>query len=161
MSAPTQTSKHSESLSPLTRIKLALTQAAMLRGAKLDPETISLYSARLAREPFDDVIAALEKLGEMPREDFEPALPEMGALLAMVRSAGIARANREMAAKDLEHIAWQCMSFPGHTCGDYFPKERKRHLETVYCQAPSRRAGASKGEICGGNMRVIFRGEAA
>lgn len=101
-----QTSKLLDS--PLPKIKMALTQAAMFRGAKLDASTISLYSSRLAQEPFEDVIAALEKIAEMPRKDYEPALPEIGTVLGMVDVMRTSRENREKASRDNLLAQWRC-----------------------------------------------------
>lgn len=78
-----------------TKIRMALAQMATFRQATLDASTLKLYSARLARERFEDVIAALEKLQEMPRAEGETALPDIATILAMVTVMGIQRGNRE------------------------------------------------------------------
>jgi hypothetical protein len=127
-----------------------------MRGAKLDKETLSLYSARLAREPFDDVITALEQISEMPREQYETALPDMGTILELVKGCGIARQHRETAAKDQEYIGWKCRICKG-VVADFYPVARRAHLEVRYCQRQSQKPEAKQGEICGGNLDVVHR----
>jgi hypothetical protein len=136
----TKISKPFKSPSQRDMLEAVLTTAGTMRGAKLDKETLSLYSGRLLRESFDDVVVALEKIAEMPREQYETALPDMGTVLDMVRIAGQSRANRAEAAKD--------------------PREENAAAEVKYCRFGARREGAKLGEICGGDMTVIHRGPA-
>lgn len=158
MAESIQISQPSEKHSPRDRIKIQLTQTGMMRGAKLDADTIKLYSARLVQEPFDDVIDALNKISDLPREQYETALPDMGTVLEFVRMAGIARHNRTEAAKDQELIAWECRACKGRTCG-YYPKAMSKWQELLYCLRPAGllRANARPDEICGGNLEVKHR----
>lgn len=140
----------------MPQLKMALAQMATFRQAVLDASTLKLYSARLASERFDDVIAALEHLQEQPRQEGETALPEIGAILALVGVMAVRRVNREGAAKDLEFIAWKCSSCKIVTTG-FYPRLAKKASETRYCQRASQKAGARSGEICGGNLQVVHR----
>lgn len=149
----------SDVLQRMPQLKMALTRMATFRQAVLDASTLKLYSARLASERFDDVIAALEHLQEQPRQEGETALPEIGAILALVAVMAVRRVNREGAAKDLELIAWECSSCKTVTTG-FYPRIARKASEVRYCQRASRRPGSSPGEICGGNLQVVHRGAA-
>jgi hypothetical protein len=155
----TKISKPFKSPSQRDMLEAVLTTAVTMRGAKLDKETLSLYSGRLLRESFDDVVVALEKIAEMPREQYETALPDMGTVLDMVRIAGQSRANRAEAAKDVELIGWQCKTCR-RTMSGFHPREENAAAEVKYCRFGARREGAKLGEICGGDMTVIHRGPA-
>lgn len=144
------------SVTVLDRIKIALTQMAIFRRAEMDKPTLSLFSKRLEQERPEDVFAALHKLEELPRQEGEPALPELGTLLAMVRAEGINRQHRTNAANDLELIGWQCETCRRSVTG-FFPRAANKATEPRYCQAPPQRQGSRSGEICGGEMRVVHR----
>ena len=79
----TQLSKLSDSVLP--RIQMALAQMALLRGTKLDKMTLSLYSKRLAQENVEDVLAGIETIQDLPREEGDLAFPEVGAILSTAR----------------------------------------------------------------------------
>lgn len=136
------------------RIKTALSQMAIFRGAKIDVSTLKLYSARLEQEPVDDVIDAIEKLQDTPRGEGELALPEIGVLLAMTRAAGVARANRRSAhLKDLAR--WRCPSCNATRCGYIDTSD----FATRYCHGIPTRPH-KHGEMCGVAMVEIYRGVA-
>jgi hypothetical protein len=68
---------------------------AMFRSTMVDASTLELFSRRLAKERFEDVVAAIEKIGEMPREEGQAAFPELGLILSMTSVMALARHNRE------------------------------------------------------------------
>lgn len=102
------------------------------------------------------MMAALEKLAEMKREQYDPALPEMGELLAMVRACAVAREHREMSASSKRLVRWQCVDCRV-TCCDFpaanEPLQRR-------CQGIPRDGSTAKDShgrrICGGRMEVVF-----
>lgn len=138
------------------RIADAVGDCAVLRGGTATKDQLRLYPLVLAKEPLEDVLATLDKLGTMERAEYEPALPECPAIVAMVRTCTQARINRAESARDLELVGWRCRACHG-TVSDYFPKARNVREEVRYCQRPARqvRVGANSGEICGGNLDVI------
>lgn len=153
----TTISAYSSDASPtMPQLKMALAQMATFRQAVIDTSTLKLYSARLANERFEDVIAALEHIQEQPRAEGETALPEIGTILALVGVMAVRRVNREGAAKDLEFIAWRCSSCKIVTTG-FYPRLAKKALEVRHCQRASQKTGARPGEICGGNLQVVHR----
>jgi hypothetical protein len=79
----------------LSELTMALTQMAMMRATTVDALTLGLYSRRLARERHEDVIAAIEKIADMPRDEGQPAFPEIGLILNMTGMMATARHNRE------------------------------------------------------------------
>ena len=52
--------------SPSEKIKMALAQMAMFRGARLDAKMLSLYAQRLSKERLEDVLAALTRTHHRP-----------------------------------------------------------------------------------------------
>lgn len=66
----------------------------------MDSSAISVYAKRLAKENFEDLISALETIAELPRKEGELAMPEVGTILALLRSAGTARRNRIKAERE-------------------------------------------------------------
>lgn len=64
---------------------------------------LNLYSKRLEKERFDDVIAALETIQDLPRGEGELAFPEIGAILAMVNVCAVSRQNRARRA-EMPHV---------------------------------------------------------
>lgn len=83
----------------------------------MDKETLNYFSSRLAKEPFEDVIAAIEKIQDQPREPGETALPEIGALLALVKAMGVARINRINSAGKNTFVGFTCPSCKLSTSG--------------------------------------------
>jgi hypothetical protein len=59
---------------------------AIKRGGEMSEMSLKVFSAGLSKEPFEDVIAALERIGNSPRRDHEPACPDYGTILLSVRS---------------------------------------------------------------------------
>lgn len=106
MERQVQRSSHFEN--PSVRIKMALAEMAICRGAALEKEHLLLYSRRLDRENLEDVLTTLNKIQEMPRREGELALPELGAILELVRFEGNARTRRERARTPSMLVAWKC-----------------------------------------------------
>lgn len=136
----------------LSRIVLALTQMAIYRRASMDEKTLQLYASRLATERFDDVIAAIETIQEMPREAGETALPEIGAILAMVKVRGISRVNREATADRTVLARWQCPECGVYASGYIRPDD----ADTRYCRGIPKREHKF-GEHCSARMREVYR----
>jgi hypothetical protein len=90
-----------------------------MRAAKIDPDSLKLYTARLTREHTGDVINALQKLAEMPRENFETAMPGVAEILELVKVERIARENRSEAKKSERLVRWECPSC--HSVQSGFP----------------------------------------
>lgn len=138
------------------KIREALKAAAMLRGSKPDQPTLTLYSGRLAKEDERDVMAALEMLAETRREQYDPALPEIGELLAMIKVCALARENREKAALSQRLVRWQCVDCKVTCCA--FPSsgeslDRRCHGLPRDGSTATDKTGK---RICGGRMEVIF-----
>ena len=123
-----------------------------MRAAKIDQDSLRLYTARLIRENTGDVIAALQKLAEMPRENFETALPGIAEILALVTTERISRENRSTAKQTERLVRWQCPACKHTCCG--FPSrgsdldrrcDKNVWNEEQFCALP-----------CGTLMTVIF-----
>jgi hypothetical protein len=99
----------------------------------MDVDSLSLYANRLVREPFEDVEMALEKLSEMKRADFEPAIPEIGGLLSLVKVMTVARHNRM--AQNLPE--WQNQVCPkcGNIVGMSVPRGEQGRTWCVPCKS--------------------------
>lgn len=82
---------------------------------------LELYSAKLAQEPVEDVIAAIERMQELPRQAGEPSLPEIGVFLAMTRTAGCARENRIISRTGEAIVRVRCTNC-GREYSVYIPK---------------------------------------
>lgn len=67
-----------------------------------------MYGVRLAKEPLEDVLLALEKLAEMPRKEYEPAMLEIGAVIALVKTCTLARHNRIEQERKPFLVRYQC-----------------------------------------------------
>jgi hypothetical protein len=103
----------------------------------------------------DDVMRALEQLQEMPRREGESALPEIGAILALIGAAAVARRNREACAVDQEYIVWRCAACKGTVAG-FYPKGGEPTVAR-HCQRQLQGIGAQKGQLCGGNLEIAHR----
>ena len=73
-------------LSNESRIVVALAQLATMRGGEYSQMTLETFAAGLSKEPFEDVIATLQKIEESPRRERETACPDFGTLLVAIRS---------------------------------------------------------------------------
>lgn len=140
-------------------IARALANMGLFRQAAMEKRTIHLYAERLAELELEDVLSALKAIEDLPRDEGDTAFPSMGVILKMVEVEHIARYNREAAAKDVEYVAWKCHACGG-TSGNSYPTARKVYEETRYCQRPAQqvRPQAKGNEVCGGNLRVVYRG---
>jgi hypothetical protein len=130
---------------------------ATMRGAKQDPATLTTYSNRLAKEPIEDVLSALEKLAEMPRQEFEPALPDIGTVLQLVKTCNVARLNRLESVRSQRLVVWECPDC-GHTMNG-FPAanaDLDRRCNAPWRKVNGKRDSLRRGQICGGRMRVFL-----
>ena len=73
-------------LSNESRIVIALAQLATMRGGEYSQTTLETFAAGLSKEPFEDVIATIQKIAESPRHCKETACPDYGTLLVAIRS---------------------------------------------------------------------------
>lgn len=122
---------------PLLRIKMALTEMASFRMAKVDAAQLSLFARRLAKENLDDVLSALATLAELPREEGENSFPEIGVILSSVGMERVARHNREGKAQGPQDIIrWECDGAHKHHCmGFYYQSEPTPKGKTCRCGA--------------------------
>jgi hypothetical protein len=111
----------------------------------------------LAQLNEQDVLLALGKLSEMKRGDYEPGLPEIGAVLAMVDVERIARENRSTLKQTERLVRWQCVENPAHTLSGFPSADAPLNRR---CQGiPKTRRTDWKPEdgrpICGAQMKVV------
>lgn len=141
------------------KIAVALNDTAALRGGTITKDATRLYAVRLSREYLPDVLDALGSIGELKRGDYEPAVPELGAIMAMVSAARTARMNREQAKRDLQLVSWRCVTC-GHTMCGWVPTgaDLERICKStalplsMKTKSPFGRS-LPKGEVCGGIMK--------
>lgn len=126
------TSFSENSKNDAAKIEAALATLAMFRGTSPGARAISSYATRLAQEDFRDVINAIEKFQELPREKGDPAFPEIGLLLEMARVAGIARRNAVKYGQTSESgeprtilARWQCPDC-AVTCSGYITADDRQ-----------------------------------
>jgi hypothetical protein len=98
----------------------------------------------LAKERLDDVLAACQKLAELPREEGQPAFPAIETVLSMVGLMAVARRHRESPPKFL--VCLQCSVNGSHKSSGHF--SRVASLPT-HCDV------ISGGVKCGGFMAVM------
>jgi hypothetical protein len=125
------------SKNPLQKIKTALGMMAAFRGAKPDANQITLYSNRLVREIaagriLEDVIAAIEKIADLEREEGEPTFPPVSKIMCMVPVMAIARQNRRSLEQDLALVMWRC-EVCGYEAGGWLTQ-----LDSPFRTCPSR-----------------------
>lgn len=138
------------------KISAALTNCAVMRNGTVGKEAKLLYTNRLCKEPVQDVVVALEKLGEAERGEYEAAIPEIGALLSLVKTVTIARLNRLEAEKKKRLIRWQC---PECKVGSTAWVAPNGSLEMRCMGIPKDRKVSYHGDakpICGARMIVTF-----
>ena len=149
MAEETQSLKLLES--PLQRIKVALAQMAMMRSAgRLDASTLNLYSRRLTKERLEDVLAALETIQDLPREEGETSFPSIGEILTVVGVQRVARHNREQLAVKTELARWKCPECGIYQSGFIAPTD----YEPRVCRGIPREG---KGSVCGAVMVQVHR----
>ena len=83
---PTGLSKPQPPLSNESRIVLALAEMAIKRGGEMSQIAQEIVAQRLSTENFDDVIRILSEIGDTPRREHEPVIPDTGTILLAVRS---------------------------------------------------------------------------
>jgi hypothetical protein len=121
MGNDTHTQKSSPN--PLPQIKTALVTMAVFRGAKPDGDQIASYAVRLVREisgdrTLEDVIAAIEKIADMERQEGEPTFPPVATIMAMVPVMAMARRNRRALEQDYKLVMWKC-GVCGYECSGF------------------------------------------
>lgn len=138
------------------KISASLTDCSILRGGVLGREAKALYVSKLVKLPLDDVLMALEKLGELERREYEPAIPEVGGLIALVNTMTIARQNRAEAEKNRKLVHWWCPDCGYSMTGFPMPREGlERRCQSTYKRIKERRPGDASlpsGQICGALM---------
>lgn len=145
--------------SALVKIRIALTQLSIFRGANLDKEILSLFSKRLLQENYDDVISALAKLQEMPREQGEPALPDIGTILTSVRMQANIRKSRAVKGR-VELVTWNCPKCGVRSSGHLEPEASKqRSCRSFYGPRGVRPSTfLPRGKTCGAAMNwAVYR----
>ena len=118
----------------------------------MDEKTLNIYSSRLVKERYDDVISAIDCIQEMPREAGETALPEIGAILAMIKVRATSRINREANADCTALARWKCPECGVFASGYIRPDD----ADTRYCRNVPKREHKA-GEHCCTPMREVYR----
>jgi len=106
----------------------------------------------LSKENSTDVVAALQKIAEMPRAEYETAVPEIGTILAMVSIEKTSRENRTTQKTSERLVRWQCPSCKAVQSG--FPStndQLDRRCYKKFWNEQQRRALE-----CGAQMEVTF-----
>lgn len=115
---------------------------------------MTVYSNRLAGFDERDVLSALQRLADAKREEYEPGLPEIGAMLKLVEVERIARDNRSEATKSQRLVRWQCPECGATKCG--FPNTSdalERRCDKIKRDGKPTPDGWP---ICAARMDVIF-----
>lgn len=103
------------------------------------------------------MIAALEKLSNLPRQEREAAIPDIGTLLKLIEVEAIARQNRSAIKKSERLVRWQCTENPAHTiCG--FPSSGDDLERRCHGLSKSKKTDWNPNgtPICGARMTVIY-----
>ena len=140
----------------LKKIEAALMLTGTMRGSKLDRSTLTAYSKRLNREPEQDVLLALEKLAELPRKEYESAIPDLGSLLDLVKVCTVSRINRSNAERAKRLVRWKCPEC-GVSCAGWV--EPLGNLERRCHGLPKsgrRGIGSEDKPICGAKLEVTY-----
>jgi hypothetical protein len=118
----------------LDTLTIALGEMAIARGSKPDASTLKVYSKRLAKskERLDDLLAAIDKIGQLPRGEGELAFPEVGAIEALAVVMRIARRNRERTEAEY-YQQQQCPSCKG-VVGTTRPRGEQLRTWCAVCQ---------------------------
>lgn len=80
----------------MTAVRIALQALAVARSSEADDHVLAVYLHNLEDLPEDTVCLACERLGKLPREPYQTALPEVGLIRA--EAAKVAREWREVEA---------------------------------------------------------------
>jgi hypothetical protein len=127
----------------------------------MDPTSMRLYTARLSRENSTDVLAALQKVAEMPRAEYETAVPALGTILAMVAAEETARKNRTVAKQSERLVRWECPTclvtlsgFP--TSSEDVTNKRCQSKYKPFTRGERRHESLPLGQICGARMNVVL-----
>lgn len=120
----------------------------------MDPTSTRLFTARLSKENPTDVVSALQKLGEMPRAEYETAAPDLATILAMTAAEKVARENRAKNSATQRLVRWQCPECGATLCG--FPSGNdslERRCDKIKKGGKPTRDGWP---ICAARMEVIL-----
>jgi hypothetical protein len=131
---------------------------AAFRGSKAESDQLVMYSNRLASKipeigEVEDVIAAIEKVADMPRESGELAFPEIGTLIALSTVMKVQRRNREAAASERHLVRFHCRTCGVQTAGFLLRGDEEVRVCRGLARIDKRRV--SMAEICGGIMDLI------
>jgi hypothetical protein len=124
----------------------------------MEVEALRAYSRRLAKENLDDVLTALEKLGEMKRQEYESIIPELGAILGLVGVCAIARHNRQtIEAQKTTLRRWRCPRCRVTISGFTHPEDdRPRSCMGIPKDRHTDENSNGK-RVCGAEMELIFK----
>jgi len=144
----------------MRQIGQALIESVTLRSGVISKDSLKLYSQKLANRNTEDVISALQKLSSQKRGEYEPALPELGALISLVEIERIARENRSTLKKSERLVRWECPECKVTLSG--YPAITA-DIDNKRCQSkykPFKRGERTHeflplGQICGARMEVI------
>jgi hypothetical protein len=139
--------------SPSQKIKIALTELACFRQAKVEAGTLIIFAKRLVSENLSDVLEGLRKLQERRREEGETAFPEIGSILAAVAAAAGRRKAAASLATEQVLVRWRCPDCGIYKSGFISPTDHQPRT----CSGIGR-AGHS-GERCGKIMAEVDRQE--
>jgi len=116
-----------------------------------------MYSTRLSKKNLTDVLVVLSHLAESPRSQYEPAIPDLGALLALVDAEAVARNNRTEAVKSQRLVYWSCPECG--TVNSGFPMSNSdldRRCRGIPRDGSIETHRDGSRRICGARMNVIF-----
>lgn len=115
---------------------------------------MTVYSNRLAGFDERDVLSALQKLADAKRGEYEPGLPEIGAMLSLVEVERVSRENRSEAKKSERLVRWQCPACKATKCG--FPSTNADLDRRCDKRVATGKWSPDGWPICGAKMEVIF-----
>jgi hypothetical protein len=134
---------------------------AAYRGAKPEAEQINLYAARLSREighgsELQDMVAAIEKIADMPRESGELAFPEVGQILCLVPVMRMARLNRAAAARATVLVRWKCFECGVYRSAYIHPDDRAPRVCNGVPRGAPQLDAQGRPEPCGAIMDIVY-----
>jgi hypothetical protein len=148
----------SQSSENLKIIKSGLSKMAVCRGADPPREAIEFYAHRLAKENLEDVVAALQTIEQLPRGPGDLSFPELGAVLAVVGTEAVSRANRTRLANQRFYVRFYCKTCGNATTGFLtLEDDRPRTCPSPYgplVPVGQKRHYLQVGEVCGEIMEI-------
>lgn len=146
-------------------------ELATLRQANLDNDSLKMFARRLLAYSLEDVLSALETIGNLPKQDGKTAFPEYGAIIAVVECEKLARQNRERAKAKRIRVIWQCPLCLVRASA-YIPPDASLDRQCTSSYGPAaftmgmkKRPGWTKAaakspggsEVCGAIMEVVLK----